>query len=154
MSPTPSLRACTLADLADLERMALALYQSDVVGEPMSADKIRRTFAALQAHPDRGRILMLQMDARNVAFAIVIWFWSNEYGGLIGVIDELYVEPQWRGHGIGSAVFEAVLAQWPELVALDLEVSPENQAALDWYLRRGFRTTRNRMLRRLRAAAD
>lgn len=147
------LRACTAADLADLERMVLALYVNDVVGEPMTPVKVRRTLDALQLHPDRGRILIGEVAGAVIAYAIVIWFWSNEYGGLIGVIDELYVEAPWRGRGIGSALFDAVLEQQPELVALDLEVSPENQSAMAWYQRRGFVPTRNRTLRRLRQSS-
>lgn len=146
--PAPVIRPYQDADLVPLQAMALALYAADVVGESMTAAKVQRSATHFQRHPDRGRILVVESAGALVGYVIVVWFWSNEYDGLIAVIDELWVEPRWRGQGIASALFARVLADHPEAIALDVEVSPENAAAQGWYQRRGFSPIRNLMMRR------
>jgi GNAT superfamily N-acetyltransferase len=153
MPPPYQLRACRATDLPRVQQMAMALYVEDVVGERMTADKVAQTVAEFERHPQRGRALVAEADGDLIAYAFIVWFWSNEYGGAMAVVDELYVEPDWRGRGVGSAFFERIFADHPEAISLDIEVSPENRAAQDWYRRRGFRPTRNLMLRRMRGAA-
>ncbi len=72
-------------------------------------------------------------------------------GGLIAIVDELYVAPPARGCGLGTAFFAALAAgaipPFRELVAIDLEVSPKNTRARDLYGRLGFAPQRNAMLR-------
>lgn len=135
------------ADWPVIEAMCLALYAADVVGEPMDRGKIRRSLRGLAEHPDRGQVVVAEADGCVAGYAIVIWFWSNEYGGLLAVVDELWVEPGQRGRGVASGLFAWLRRQYPELVGLDLEVSPENDQALGWYQRRGFVPIRNQMLR-------
>lgn len=142
------------ADWPFIEAMCLALYAADVVGEAMDGSKIRRSLGVLADHPDRGQVIVAEAGGRLAGYAIVIWFWSNEYGGLLAVVDELWVEPGQRGRGVASGLFEWLRRQYPELVGLDLEVSPENVQARGWYQRRGFEPIRNQMLRWLPRASD
>lgn len=146
------LRPCAAVDLPEIQQLAMALYVEDVVGEAMTPTKVARTVAEFERHPQRGRALVAESAEGVVGYAFVVWFWSNEYGGAIAVVDELYVVPAWRGRGVGSAFFERILADHPEAIALDIEVSPENERAQGWYERRGFRPTRNLMLRRMRGS--
>jgi ribosomal protein S18 acetylase RimI-like enzyme len=130
--------------------MCLALNREDP-GEPVSAEQVRRTLAAFRAEPVRGRVVVAQAGAEIVGYALLVSFWSNEYGGEICAIDELYVKPPHRAQGIGTSLFDAVAADralWGRRpVALELEVTPDNARARALYERLGFRE-RNRTLRR------
>jgi GNAT superfamily N-acetyltransferase len=130
--------------------MCIALNQEDP-GEPVSEGQIRHTLAALRAAPVRGRAVVADVDEEVVAYALLISFWSNEYGGEICAIDELYVTPSHRGRGIATRLFEAIVTDrslWHERpVALELEVTPDNARARAFYERLGFRS-RNQTLRR------
>lgn len=130
--------------------MCVALNQEDP-GEPVSADQVRRTLAILRAEPARGRSVVAEVDCKVVGYALLVSFWSNEYGGEICAIDELYVAPSHRSRGIATALFRSIGAN-PSLwgrppVALELEVSPANARARALYERLGF-TSRNHTLRR------
>jgi ribosomal protein S18 acetylase RimI-like enzyme len=50
----------------------------------------------------------------------------------------LYVHPDWKRQGVGSALLEAVIAEHPSAKAIRLEVLKDNTAAIDWYKARGF----------------
>lgn len=138
-------RPFTEPELPELEEMVLALYAEDPSGEAITRDKVRRTAAELLARPDKGRIVLLDVGGQTIGYAIVIPFWSNEYGGDIATIDEIYVRPPWRGSGIGSDFLEHVAAHWG-VVALRLEVTPRNERARALYLRCGFEPDVNRHL--------
>jgi ribosomal protein S18 acetylase RimI-like enzyme len=56
-------------------------------------------------------------------------------------VDELAVHPDWNGRGVGSFVLEQLhhLARVRGLTHLVLEVAENNNNALSWYKKRGFR---------------
>jgi ribosomal protein S18 acetylase RimI-like enzyme len=134
-------------DLPALEAMILALYEEDVSGAPMTHDKIRRTVGELTCHPDKGRILVFSAGEAVVGYALLVCFWSNEHGGDLLCIDELYVKPAWRRQGIAAAFFEHLAAGGCGAAAgLRLEVAPANEQALDVYRRLGFTRAPNTVL--------
>jgi len=132
-------------DFPELERMILALYQEDPPGQKMSRQKILRTVRELSAHPEKGGITLAQAGDQVVGYAIVIRYWSNEYGGDIACIDELYVKPAWRGLGIGASWFDQIAGSG-DYRALLLETTPANQRAREFYVRQGFGPMSNRRL--------
>lgn len=139
-------RPFTTPSLPELEDMVLALYAEDPSGEPITREKVRRTAAELLARPDKGRIVLFDLGGETIGYAIVIHYWSNEYGGDIATLDEIYVRPPWRGRGVGSAFIEHVAATWDGVVALQLEVTPRNGRALALYRRSGFEPDANQHL--------
>jgi ribosomal protein S18 acetylase RimI-like enzyme len=147
MKMTPHFRLFRDDDLRDLEQMIFALYREDPPGQTMSRQKIRRTVQELSSHPDKGAITLIQIGDAVVGYAIVIYFWSNEYGGDVACIDELYVKPSWRDKGIGSSCLEHIArAKGTDLRGVRLEVTPANRKALVFYSRHGFARMANRHL--------
>lgn len=143
----PSFGELLGEDLPELEAMALALYAEDAHGEPMSSDKVRRTVRELARHPEKGRIVLARVADAVVGYAIVVHAWSNELGGDVAIVDELYVKPPWRGEGIGTALLAHVASSSGGRVkSLALEVTPVNEQAMGYYLRRGFAPASNRQL--------
>jgi ribosomal protein S18 acetylase RimI-like enzyme len=63
-------------------------------------------------------------------------------------VDELYVVPDARGRGVGSAALKFVMneARMQGLRALHLEVMPGNERALELYQRHGFDDTRRHLM--------
>ncbi len=134
--------------------MFLALNQEDPGPEPVAAEQVRRTLHVLRDQPQRGRALVLELEGDVRGYALVMSFWSNELGGEILAIDELYVTPEYRGRGHGTDLMEQLAAgtfRWAsDAVALTLEVSPTNAGARRLYERLGFTGRNLAMRRRLR----
>lgn len=106
----------------------------------------------LNERPQHGFILCATCDGAVVGVAYAPCILSLEHCGWSGWLEELYVLPQWRGHGIGSRLLDAVIAGAKERrwVALDLEVDAGHQRAISLYASRGFQPmARNRFARRL-----
>jgi ribosomal protein S18 acetylase RimI-like enzyme len=139
-------RDARIEDDRAIVAMCEALYEEDPPSDPVTADQMRRTLATLRREPVRGRALVLEIDGRPAGYAFLITFLSNELGGEICTIDEVYVVPAERGRGHTTALIDALAGS--DAVALELEVSPDNVRARALYERLEFRARRNSTLRR------
>ena len=95
----------------------LALDAEDPGPRPDSEAQVRRTLRALREEPWRGVAAVLEVDGAVTGYALVGSFWSNELGGEVCTIDELFVAQAQRGWGHATALFEALAAGgdplWP-----------------------------------------
>lgn len=132
----------TMADdrlAPQVSAMMRELYSED---EPASAPDPGRfplTITYLLANPSHGRIVLFMQGSILSGYALLIPYWSNEFGGVLLFIDELFVMPGARNRGIGHRFFEIVASEKPfDAVALAVEVSPANRRARALYESLGF----------------
>jgi ribosomal protein S18 acetylase RimI-like enzyme len=127
-------------DLADLVGLVQAYYREDQRGTEMSADQVLTTVRELGASKEKGSVFVFERDGLLIGYALLIRYWSNELGGTVLVVDELYVVPSQRRQGIASD-FLALLGKVAPAgtVALQLEVNRANRRALALYRKLGFR---------------
>lgn len=146
-------RPATPADDEAIVAMSLDLYAHDPAPGTVSAAQIRQTLATLRDQPLRGHAVVLDANGVRAGYAFLMSFWSNELGGEICTIDEVYIAAEWRGRGHATALVRSLESGgplWPGVpAALELEVSPANHRALALYERLGFRVKRNATMRRL-----
>ena len=70
---------------------------------------------------------------------MVTMSYSTEVGGLCAWIEDIYVEPAFRGKGFGTAFLHFVEETYgPKVVRLRLEAEPENEKAISVYKNAGF----------------
>lgn len=133
--------------------MSLALYREDPSPLALTAEQVRRSLEVLRREPVRGKAVVLEVEGTVVGFALLISFWSNEVGGEVCVIDELYVAPVHRGRGHARDLLRSLTAEndlWVgRVVALELEVTPDNGRAMALYTRLGFKRAKNTRMRLL-----
>ena len=79
--------------------MMHALYVEDPSTVSMTNEKIERTLAMLTRDPVRGVAVVFDRDGAASGYALLCAFWSNELGGEVCILDELYVVAAARGHG-------------------------------------------------------
>jgi ribosomal protein S18 acetylase RimI-like enzyme len=144
-------RRATLDDADHIVAMCKALNEEDPGTHTVPEQYTRQTIAKLHREPNRGVIALLEDGTRPGGYAFLIPFWSNELGGDVCVIDEIFVMPALRSHGHGRKLIEMVKqghGVWPEKpVAVDLEVSPKNKRARALYEQLGFKSIRNALMR-------
>ena len=121
-------------DLRELNDMVFSLYDEDEHGEVITGEKIANTVATLTEQPDRGGVVIFRFDTEIVGYAIVIPFWSNEYGGTVAVIDEVYVKPVWRKQGCLRQFIDFLCDNHHNgIVAVQVSVTPINVTAAKCY---------------------
>ena len=136
-------------DFDDLLEMIMSLYREDPEGEPIDEEKIRRTITESRSCPEKLSIYMFSTGKLNIGYAILVYFWSNEYGGNFISIDELYVKEPYRSQGIGTE-FISFAERIENKAALQLETTPGSSRALAYYRRLGFVPSQNTHLMRIK----
>lgn len=126
-----------------LTKMILALYTEDPSSNVMTTAKIDRTIAMME-DGRTGRFIMAEVDGATAGYALLSYYWSNEFGGRVVYIDELFILPAYRNHGLGTRLMESIFENAEEAVAFALEVTPKNDKAKALYERMGFREWPNR----------
>ena len=138
---------------ADVPRIA------DLLGGQFAEHRIAMTVPALRgaargllADPRRGFILVAVEGGTLVGIAVVVFVWTLEHGGPSAWLDELYVQPDARGRGVGTRLASEALAAAVRAgcAAVDLEVDRGHEAVERLYARMGFRPlARRRWMTRL-----
>jgi GNAT superfamily N-acetyltransferase len=103
-------------------------------------NRLRYAIDAMLADSNLGFFLLAQCGESIIGLACVSFCWTLEHGGKSAWLDELYVLPEFRSHGIGSALLDSALknAQDQGCAAVDLEVDIEHRRAESLYQCFGF----------------
>ena len=144
-------RTAQPADDDSLFEMCLQLYSEDPGPSPVPAKHMRATLAELRRDPSPGRAVVSEVGEQPAGYALLIVFWSNELGGDICEVDEIFVIPEHRGRGYGKSLFAAITNGdlWStRVVAIELGVTPANARARRLYERLGFAAVGVSMVRR------
>lgn len=129
------------SDRIQLFDMIRGLYNEDPYGLPINPEKIEKTIRFSQQHPEMLKLLMITDQEQAVGYSLVNSIWSNEYGGLIMNIDELYIVKEHRGKGLSSQFM--IWLEKEGCVAISLECAPENNSSLEYYKKKGFTESHN-----------
>lgn len=145
-----TIERASSADLAALLSLLQAQFEEHAIE---TSSKTLQEAVLVVLNSDRwGFFLLAWEDGETVGVAAISYVWTLEHGGKSAWLDELYVVPERRGNGIGSALLDQVIAEVQKegCLAIDLEVEQEHQRAVALYERKGFeRLLRTRLVRRL-----
>ncbi|TAD80159.1 MAG: GNAT family N-acetyltransferase [Oscillatoriales cyanobacterium] len=112
-----------------------------------AADRVGSALDRLLVQPDWGSILLIQPagdttdDRPAIAgYAVLAYLYSLEFGGMVALLDELWISDDWRGQGLGRRTMGAIeqFCRDRGLVALRLEVGKTNVVARSLYQSLGF----------------
>jgi GNAT superfamily N-acetyltransferase len=131
-------------------RMVRALFVEDPSPHAPGDANVLRTLEVI-TDERRGAVWLADDGAGTPPFAYMFLtkVWSNELGGDLVFVDEIWVAPDRRSRGAGTALIEHGIAATKGAVAFELEVTPNNRRARELYERLGFRRLANTSLRRL-----
>ncbi len=132
------LRPFTREDRAIYCQMAHDFYHSDAVDHAIPDEYIARTADTVLSGTPFAAIYLLEHQGQIAGYALLAITWSQEAGGQAVWIEELYLLPQFRGQGLGSAFFRELETLYPHAARFRLEVEPDNHRALALYTKMGF----------------
>lgn len=131
-----SYRLARLADAEDLTIMSMELYNEVINRKDFKENRIIATLQFYEEHTQMGKVLMIEYNGLLAGYSIVFRFWSNEYGGLLIGIDELFIKKQFRNLGTAKAFTNSLITEEmkdPLFVGIELEVHASNQIASHLY---------------------
>jgi ribosomal protein S18 acetylase RimI-like enzyme len=133
------IRRATADDLDEVvDLLAAQLAEHDI---PIDHADLAFAAEAILRVPERGFVLLaVGSDERVAGVACVSYSWTVERGGKVAWLDELYVVPARREHGIGNALLGEVIgaAGADGCRTVELEVETSHARAEHLYRRHGF----------------
>ncbi|APR82231.1 Histone acetyltransferase HPA2 [Minicystis rosea] len=140
--PTFTIRPAVPADAARVTILLVAQLREHEI--PTDETHVASSVAAMLADPGRGFILVADGAEIIEGVAYVSFATPLEHAGEVAWLEELYVAPAQRNHGIGQALVDAVIEQAGArgCVSVDLEVEADHARAANLYERSGFRRMR------------
>jgi GNAT superfamily N-acetyltransferase len=125
----------------DLEPV-VELLAAQLAEHHIPIDRPDLAFAAegLLRVPERGAVLAAVRGGTLVGVACLSYTWTLERGGACAWLDELYVVPPLREHGVGNRLLAAAIAEAEAAgcLAIELEVETSHARAEHLYRRHGF----------------
>ena len=115
------------------------MQQVDPWEEPFDEKVVRYHLMELVQNPAVGVVHLVFDGDSPIAYLVVCFDFSLEYQGRCAWIDELYVDREYRGKGIGTQLLDLAedISREHSASTLHLEVSRGNRA-VELYRRRGF----------------
>ncbi|MEY8831300.1 GNAT family N-acetyltransferase [Sedimentitalea sp. XS_ASV28] len=138
-----------LAKPDDLDRLTTLVAAFHAEQGIEQSDEARRAgLAPLLDGIPHGAAYLIGPARAPIGYVIITFGWSVEYGGLDGIIDEIYLRPPVRKRGIATEVLISLPKALAEagVKGLHLEVDRENETAQKLYARAGFRARERYML--------
>jgi GNAT superfamily N-acetyltransferase len=137
------VRTAVEGDLPALVELLRVLFAIEADFRP-DAERQRRGLAAMLDDPERRVVLVAEGEGVIVGMATGQLVISTAQGGAACLVEDVVVAADWRGHGIGGWLVDEV-SRWARrrsATRLQLVADRENEAALRFYDRRGWRRTR------------
>ena len=115
---------------------------------PFYENKTRENLKNFIHNPELGRLWLIYADEIIIGYVVLTFGFSFEYGGRDAFIDELFIEAEFRGKGIGKTVidFITVEAKKLEVQSIHLEVENHNERGNALYLKSRFEGKNRQLL--------
>lgn len=132
-------RFVTKNDKSNLKNMMQEFYVSPAVHAPVPDSNFDKTFDQLMLQSPYAEAYIFEHHNSPAGYALLAKTWSNEAGGLVIWIEELYIREDYRGLGLGGEFLRYVKEFYHDKAArLRLEVEESNTGAIRLYSRIGY----------------
>lgn len=134
-----NFRKITHQDIEVLLVLMTDFYAID--GYPIDPEITRKNFVHFIENPNLGQSFIIEHDGKVAGYIILNFLFSFEFGGTIAFLDELYVDSNFQGKGLGKlgVAFSQEFAKEKDLNILFLEVELHNERAIELYKKYNFK---------------
>ncbi|MDP5335836.1 MAG: GNAT family N-acetyltransferase [Paracoccaceae bacterium] len=130
-----------LAAPEDLDRILplVAAFHAEMGYDTDAAHHTRAIAPLLDGSP-HGAVWLIGPRRAPVGYVVISFGWSVEFGGLDGIVDEIFVRPAVRGRGMGFEALNGIAKALGAsgVRALHLEVARDDTRTQAFYARARF----------------
>ena len=112
-------------------------YISDAVVHNIPESFIEKTFDELMKSDNYASAYIIEKDGKRAGYALLAKTFSQEAGGIVIWLEEIYILPQFRSCGLGGE-FLSFLKEKVSASRIRLELFKSNLRAMEVYKRHGF----------------
>lgn len=110
-------------------------------GYPINKETTTNLFLEFVNKPEAGKCFAIKYNNEICGYTILIQFFSFEMSGNVLLLDELYIDSNYQGKGIGKKAIEFIkqFSQENNYKKIVLEVEPHNLRAIQLYEKEQFK---------------
>lgn len=134
-----SIARATLRDFETLLKLIREYYRYD--GIRYRAKSIGPALRKMLRDKTLGCVWLIHHGSEVAGYVILTFNYDLEFGGMQGIITDLYLREKHRGQGLGKLALDAVATYCRAhgIAAIELQVEHDNKAAQAFYRKLGFR---------------
>src|SRR5450432_3709764 len=133
-----TFRPCGPKDHAVLLKFVTEYYRFDEI--PFDKSSLSKGLNTMLRNVSQGQAWLMESHKKPVGYAVLTYNFDLEYGGVEGMLTDLYVSKRFRNKGIGSlALYEIEdFCRERGIRAIEVQVLHHNEAAETFYHKAGF----------------
>ncbi|MCJ7855569.1 GNAT family N-acetyltransferase [Lachnospiraceae bacterium NSJ-143] len=132
------IRKIKPGDRDEYIKMAVDFYNSGAVIAPVGLKNIEATFDEMINSDRYVEGYFIEADGTVTGFGLLAKTFSQESGGLVVWIEELFIKPEYRSYGLGKEFFKFLDENFSSASRFRLETEPDNHRAIKLYKSLGF----------------
>lgn len=132
------IRPITKEDKRLYLELAHQFYSSEAVLHPLPEEIYHKNFDQLTRENPYIKGYIIEREGRPAGYLILSFTFSAEVGGLVVLVEELFVSPAFQNQGLGRQALDFVRQEFPQAARFRLEVTAQNQGAVRLYRRAGY----------------
>ncbi|MBQ8227901.1 MAG: GNAT family N-acetyltransferase [Clostridia bacterium] len=134
------IRKATPQDKELYMKFTDAFYHSEAVLHPVPDSHREAMWAELMRSDDYAECFFIDKDGIDAGFLLMAYTFSQESGGKVAWVEEIFISPEFRGQGLGTEFFKFIKEKIePTCSRIRLEVEEDNQRAKKLYESLGFK---------------
>ena len=133
------IRDITKEDKSIFLKMAADFYSSKAVMYSIDIQIHETNFDTALSKSPFMRALIIEDGGAPVGYALLSFSYSTEAGGLVILLEDLYISESCRGKGLGHKFMQFIEQEYPTAKRFRLEVVRDNKKAIDLYSKFGYK---------------
>ncbi len=118
--------------------MVKEFYDSEAVLHSVNSKNFEITFNTLISSNIYAEGYIIEENEDIFGYCLLSKTYSQEVGGMVCLVEELYIKEECRSKGIGTKVFEFLKERFKDYKRIRLEVEVNNKRAITLYNSIGF----------------
>ena len=119
-------------------QMMKQFYDSPAVLHKIPEENYAKTLDEAEKQNPYLDVFILEYADKVAGYALTAYTYSNEAGGNVVWIEEIYVLPQYQSKGLGGEFIKYIKNSFGDFARIRLEVEQSNDGATRLYKREGF----------------
>ncbi|MDF5707965.1 MAG: GNAT family N-acetyltransferase [Nostoc sp. S4] len=134
-----TVSVATVTDIPALIPLLNSLFSQEAEFQP-DINKQTAGLEAIITQPDVGAILVAREQEKLIGMVNVLFTISTAQGGLVAILEDMVVDINYRGAGIGSVLINKAIAfcQNKGVSRITLLTDADNYSAIHFYESHGF----------------
>lgn len=132
------IKEFTKNDYETFMTLSREFYNTSAVDHQIP-DKLRTSvFEESVSDSPYARGFLIEQDGETAGYGLISLTYSGEVGGLVVLLEELYIKEKFQGQGLGTKYFSFIENLYKNAKRFRLEVTKVNEGAIKLYTKLGY----------------